>query len=88
MPPLLSSQGVAERLGVSRSHVSRLISTGVLPAKDIAVPGARRPTYRVDPVALDAYLDRSAYQPQGRPPALKRRRRCVDQGCKDFFPRA
>jgi len=43
-------------LRCSENHVYRLIAAGVLPAVDIAVPGARRPKTRVSDEALRAYI--------------------------------
>jgi excisionase family DNA binding protein len=49
--------GAAGRLGCSADHVYRLIARGVLPAVDIAVPGARRSKTRVRDDDLAAYID-------------------------------
>ena len=49
--------GAGAQLGCSENHVYRLIAAGVLPAVDIAVPGARRSKTRIRDDALRAYID-------------------------------
>lgn len=48
----------AESLSVSRSHVLRLIQGGELEACDVSTPGAKRPTYHVNPASLTAFVKR------------------------------
>jgi excisionase family DNA binding protein len=55
--PLYTPGEVAERLDCSENHVYRLITTGVLRAVDIALPGARRSKTRVRDDDLAAYID-------------------------------
>ena len=54
--------GAAGLLDCSEMHVYRLIAAGVLPAVDIAVPGARRSKTRVRDDALRAYIDAGTRQ--------------------------
>jgi len=55
-------RGAAGLLKCSETHVYRLIAAGVLPAVDIAVPGARRSKTRVRDDALRAYVDAGTRQ--------------------------
>ena len=47
---------VAERLGVTRFHVLRLISAGELPAAHVGLSGARRRTWRIFPEAFAEFV--------------------------------
>jgi excisionase family DNA binding protein len=53
--PLLKVAEVAERLSISESTVRRLIVTGELPAHRLGA--GPQPPVRVDPKALEAWLD-------------------------------
>jgi excisionase family DNA binding protein len=50
--PLLSPAGLAERLGVSERKAREMLAEGVIPS--LLVGGGRR----VEPSAVDAYIDR------------------------------
>lgn len=50
----LTPQDVAERLGCTPTHVSRLVTDGKLRAINIAA-GARRPLYRIKPEWLSEF---------------------------------
>jgi len=58
---LLSAAEVAQRLGVDRSHVSRLAKSGALPSRRIG----RSYVFRAADVA--AYQPKHAGWPRGRP---------------------
>ena len=47
-----------ERIGVSAKHVVKLIRAGELRARNVALPGAKRPDFRVDPESVEEFLDR------------------------------
>jgi len=49
--------GAAGLLGCSEDHVYRLVAAGVLPAVDIAVPGARRSKTRIRDDDLCTYIE-------------------------------
>jgi excisionase family DNA binding protein len=49
----LTPAQVAEELNCSLDHVYDLIRAGVLSARDISRPGAKRRTYRISAVALE-----------------------------------
>lgn len=74
---------VAGQLGVMRSHVSCLITKGALCAKNIATPRARRPTYRIAPSDLIAFVDQTEVV-QAKPTPRGRRPR-VSEGVEEFF---
>lgn len=75
-PPLLTPKEVADRLGVSKDHVYRLITAGELPAVNIAVnPRTSRPELRIREAAVQDFLNRRPAAPQPPPPPLSRRRR-------------
>lgn len=57
MTKFLTVAEVAVQLGVSRDTVRRMIQTGQLPALNIAAPGSRRPTYRVDAESVNLLSD-------------------------------
>lgn len=50
---LLTPKQVAERLSVNRQKVWNMILDKQLKAINIARPGAKRPTYRIDEANLD-----------------------------------
>jgi hypothetical protein len=56
----ISTGKAAERIGgdvpVSTSHVLRLIAAGELRARNVAMPGSKRPDWRVDPKSVDKFL--------------------------------
>lgn len=58
----ISTTLAAERIGgeppVSSAHVVRLIEDGVLEARDVSRPAAKRPEWRVNPASVDAFLRR------------------------------
>lgn len=49
---------VAERLGVTRAYVYKLIDTGELASVDVSMPGAKRGMPRILLTDLEAYLER------------------------------
>ncbi|MBO0813670.1 MAG: helix-turn-helix domain-containing protein [Actinobacteria bacterium] len=55
-PQLLTIPDTAERLRCSQRHVYRLIATGALRARDIALPGAPVPKTRISEADLAAYV--------------------------------
>ncbi|WP_146569108.1 helix-turn-helix domain-containing protein [Posidoniimonas corsicana] len=83
MRPYLTPNDVAKQLGVSTSHVSRLIASGQISATNVAVNGARRPTYRIDPADVDAFLTK-ALAPSNSSATTTRRRRS-QPGVSAFF---
>lgn len=55
---LLTIPEAADQLRCSKTHVYDLIADGVLPAVDIARPGAKRSKTRVTAAALEGYVER------------------------------
>jgi len=49
---------VAERLGVTRAYVYKLIDSGELGSVDVSMPGAKRGMPRILLTDLEAYLER------------------------------
>jgi len=66
---LLSVAQTAQRLGISKGYVYKLIDSGVLAAIRIALPGARG-VLRIEPEALDAYRDRLRQEARRVPVAV------------------
>lgn len=72
-PQLLRLEDVADRLGVSRDSVERLIASGALPAVDMRA-GGNRPRLRVTEDALAEFIKARAL-PSLTSPAPTRRKR-------------
>lgn len=59
--PLLTVRQVAERLSLSSTAVYALCDSGELPAFKIGA--GKRKRYRIEPVSVEAYLERSKVRP-------------------------
>lgn len=68
---LLTPNDVAATLRVKPTKVYQLISDGHLNAEDIS-PGAKRPTWRIDPAELSRFRERAKRIPETE---VRRRRR-------------
>lgn len=70
--PMLSVAAVAE-LCATRTHtVNAWISTGQLPAQDISTQPGGRPTWRIDPDELDAFLLRRTHKAAPKKPRRRK----------------
>ncbi|NBW13470.1 MAG: DNA-binding protein [Caulobacteraceae bacterium] len=69
--PLLTATQVAERLAISTTAVYSLCDSGELPAFRIGCGKKKR--FRVDPRAVEEFLERSRVQPAGERVAKPRR---------------
>lgn len=54
---LLTTDQVADKLGVSRQHVCKLLDSGTLPSVDLSLPGAKRKLRRVSEDTLDKWMN-------------------------------
>ncbi len=71
---------VAERLGTRTHTVTAWIKSGELRAIDISQSAGGRPTWRIMPEDLDAFIERRTHQA-----APKRTRRKKRSNIKEFF---
>ena len=80
----LSPKAVAELLGIVKVDiVLAAIHAGELVAADVSRPNAKRPTWRISPTDLDAFLaSRRAVPP---PPVVRHTRRQKMKNVIEFF---
>ena len=77
----LSPPTIARQLGVKAERVVGWIKAGQLRGFNLAEPGSRRPRYKVDPIDLQAFLNKKAVT--AMPKAARRRRQPA--GVTEFF---
>lgn len=80
-PPLLTPADVASRLAVRVETARALIASGRIKSSNIS-PSKRRPTYRVRPEDLEAFIAGA----QVLPPLPKARRKKREPTRRTFFP--
>jgi hypothetical protein len=73
---------VAAILHVSQDHVGDLIRSKALRAINVALPGAKRPTYRVTEEQLQQFV---AARTPTQPTPTRRRRRGGKSGVTEYF---
>lgn len=77
----LKIQEIADRLGVHRSSVSRLLSAGIIPSIQIG------DSPRVDPVDFEAWIAEQKAASAKKPPAVPAERRPVGRPRKPGLPK-
>jgi hypothetical protein len=82
MNPKLSPGDVAAELKLSKATVSRLITSGRLPAENVA-PEGQSPRYLICPLALGQFLSSCPRSRDSAVPRIRRRKRVVVE--KSYF---
>jgi excisionase family DNA binding protein len=79
----LTPPAIAARLGVAEETVRLWITSGELPAANVAKRSCRRPRYRVAPEDLETFL--AARRPNAKLAATPTRRRKQESGVIAFY---
>jgi len=81
---LITPPALAQEWGVNTGKVVAYIRAGLLPAMNIASPGARRVRYAIDRADIEAFEASRRVVPDGGLSTTQRLRRRAATGIKEF----
>lgn len=85
MSTSLTPKIIAEQLGTNAEIVISWIHAGQLGATDVSAAGSKRPTWRIDPADLAAFLESRRAKPPAPVDRNRRRAKRPLAGVKEFF---